>query len=123
LPEPVPELEPPVVPDTAPVPPSINDVNLESLPPSTPVTLDNGVVVTAEVAIAVALLQDPAELLQELFTDPAAAFAALGSVGADLPPEVRERAEEVVIASVIVGNIATSAAATAAAGAAYRRKP
>jgi hypothetical protein len=121
LPEPVAEPEPELPPDIAPVPPSINDVNLESLPPSTPVTLDNGVVVTAEVAIAVALLQDPAALLQKLFTDPAAAFAALGSVGADLPPEVRERAEEVVIASVIVGNIATSAAA-AAAGAAYRRK-
>ena len=126
-PEPLPELvaepEPELPPDIAPEPPSINDVNLESLAPSTPVTLDNGVVVTAEVAIAVALLQDPGALLQELFTDPAAAFAALGSVGADLPPEVRERAEEVVIASVIVGNIATSAAATAAAGAAYRRKP
>jgi hypothetical protein len=122
LPELVAEPEPELPPDIAPEPPSINDVNLESLPPSTPVTLDNGVVVTAEVAIAMALLQDPAALLGELFTDPAAAFAALGSVGADLPPEVRERAEEVVIASVIVGNIATSAAATAAAGAAYRRK-
>jgi ABC-type arginine transport system ATPase subunit len=123
LPEPIAEPEPELPPDIAPEPPSINDVNLESLAPSTPVTLDNGVVVTAEVAIAVALLQDPGALLEELFTDPAAAFAALGSVGADLPPEVRERAEEVVIASVIVGNIATSAAATAAAGAAYRRKP
>jgi ABC-type arginine transport system ATPase subunit len=121
LPELVAEPEPELPPDIAPEPPSINDVNLESLPPSTPVTLANGVVVTAEVAIAVALLQDPAALLGELFTDPAAAFAALGSVGADLPPEVRERAEEVVIASVIVGNIATSAAAVAA-GAAYRRK-
>jgi len=101
----------------------VNDVNLESLPPETPVTLDNGVVVTAEVAIAVALLQDPAAMLQEIFTNPAAAFAALGSVGADLPPEVRKKAEKVVVSAIIAGGIATQAAASAAATAAYRRKP
>jgi hypothetical protein len=111
------------VPDTPSQPPSVSDVNLESLPPSTPVELDNGVVVTAEVAIAVALLQDPAALLQEMFTDPGAALAALGSVGADLPPEVRETAEEVVVSAIIAGGIATQAAAGAAATAAYRRKP
>jgi hypothetical protein len=87
------------------------------------ITLDNGVVLTEEEAIAVALLQNPGELLQELFTNPAAALAALGSVGADMSPEVREKAEEVVIATVLVGNIATQAAATAGAVAAYRRKP
>jgi hypothetical protein len=81
------------------------------------------VVITAEQAIAVALLQDPAALLQEMFTDPSAALAALGSVGADLPPEVRERAEEVVVSAIIAGGIATQAAAGAAATAAYRRKP
>jgi hypothetical protein len=85
--------------------------------------LDNGVVVTAEVAIAVALLQDPGALVQELFTDPGAAFAALGSVGADLPPEVREKAEDVVVSAIIAGGIATQAAASAAATATYRRKP
>lgn len=117
------EPEPTSQPDTSSEPPSVNNVNLESLPPNTPVTLDNGVVVTAEVAIAVALLQDPAALVQELFTDPGAALAALGSVGADLPPEVRETAEEVVVSAIIAGGIATQAAAGAAATAAYRRKP
>jgi hypothetical protein len=97
--------------------------DLTALPPDTPVQLGNGVVVTAEVAIAVALLQNPGELLATVFTDPAAAFAALGSVGADLPPEVRETAEEVVISAIIAGGIATQAAAGAAATAAYRRKP
>jgi hypothetical protein len=111
------------VPDTPSQPPSIHNVNLESLPPSTPVELDNGVVVTAEEAIAVALLQDPAALLQEMFTDPGAALAAFGSVGADLPPEVRETAEDVVVSAIIAGGIATQAAAGAAATAAYRRKP
>jgi ABC-type arginine transport system ATPase subunit len=123
LPEPSPEPLQPSVPDTAPEPPSVHSVDLESLAPSTPVELDNGVVVTAEVAIAVALLQDPAALLQEIFTDPGAALAAIGNVGADLPPEVRETAEEVIVSAIIAGGVATQAAAGAAATAAYRRKP
>lgn len=139
-PEPAPEFEPeeevpaPVVPELVPEfpsePPAVDeeiiqadDIDLATLPPDTPVKLSNGVVVTAQVAIAIELLGNPAELLATIFTDPAAALAALGSVGADLPPEVRERAEEVVISAIIVGNIATSAAVTAAAGATYRRKP
>jgi hypothetical protein len=101
----------------------VDEANLETLAPDTPVELSNGVVVTAEVAIAVQLLQDPAALLQEIFTNPAAALAALGSVGADMTEEVREESEKVIIAAVIAGNIATQAGATAAAVAAYRRKP
>ena len=138
-PEPAPEFEPeeevpaPVVPELVPELPSeppvveeetiqADDIDLATLPPDTPVELSNGVVVTAQVAIAIELLGNPAELLATIFTDPSAALAALGSVGADLPPEVREKAEEVVISAIIVGNIATSAA-VAAAGATYRRKP
>jgi hypothetical protein len=58
-----------------------------------------------------------------MFTDPGAALAAIGNVGADLPPEVRETAEEVVVSAIIAGGVATQAAAGAAATAAYRRKP
>ena len=138
-PEPVPMPEPeevpaPVIPEPAPEPapePPIveeetiqaDEIDLATLPPDTPVELSNGVVVTAQVAIAVELLGNPAELLATIFTDPGAALAALGSVGADLPPEVREEAEKIVISAIIAGNIATSAAASAAAGATYRRKP
>jgi hypothetical protein len=130
-PEPEPEQEAPVVDETVeeestPLEPpvvSVEDVDLESLAPDTPVELANGVVVTAQVAMAVELLQDPVEFVQNLLTDPIAALTALGSVGADLPPEVREEAEKVVIAAVIAGNIATQAAATAAASAVIRRKP
>ena len=80
VPEPAPELpsEPPVV--------KADEIDLESLAPDTPVELDNGVVVTAEVAIAVELLQNPGEMLATIFTNPMAALAALGNVGADLPP-------------------------------------
>ncbi len=135
-PEPEPELEPVVPEDIQPEPPveeteepteeptvQAEDVDLESLAPDTPVELSNGVVVTAEVAIAVQLLQDPAAMLQELFTDPGAALAALGSVGADMTDEVREESEKVIIAAVIAGNIATTAATSAAGAAAIRRKP
>jgi hypothetical protein len=117
VPEPAPEppLEPPVV--------KADEIDLESLPPETPVELANGVVVTAEVAIAIELISNPSELLATMFTDPAAALAALGNVGADMSPEVREKSEKVVLSTVIAGGIATQAAATATAGATYRRKP
>ena len=122
-PEPVVIDEPTPVVDVAPEPPSINSVDLESLAPDTPVALENGVVVTAEVAIAVALLQDPTELFTELFTDPGAVLTALGSVGADMTPEEREESEKVVVSAIIAGGIATQSAAIAAGAAAYRRNP
>ncbi len=137
-PEPEPELEPVPVetePEPEPIQPEppveeteepivqAEETNLELLEPDTPVELSNGVVVTAETAIAIQLLQDPAAMLQEIFTNPAAALAALGSVGADMTEEVREESEKVIVAAVIAGNIATQATATAAAVSAYRRKP
>jgi outer membrane biosynthesis protein TonB len=136
-PEPAPEEapEPEIVPEEEPIESEpieetpveeivqVDEVDLETLASDTPVELSNGVVVTAEVAIAVQLLQDPAALLQEIFTNPAAALAALGSVGADMTEEEREESEKVIVAAVIAGNIATQAAATAGAVSAYRRKP
>jgi hypothetical protein len=51
------------------------------------------------------------------------AFNALGNAGADMSPQVREQSEKVVIAAVIVGQIAmtATAAATSAAASAGRR--
>jgi hypothetical protein len=48
---------------------------------------------------------------------------ALGNAGADMSPKVREQSEKVVIAAVIVGQVAmtATAAATSAAAAAARR--
>lgn len=131
LPEPEPVIEPEapveeeeevIVPEPEPEEEVIEEVIPEE-PKEETVVLDNGVVLTQEQAVAVALLQDPAALVQELFTNPAAALAALGQVGADMSPEVREKSEKVVISAVIAGNIATQAAATAGAVAAIRRKP
>jgi hypothetical protein len=127
--EPEEQISSPVIPQEPPLEESntniieAEDANLELLDPDTPVELSNGVVVTAEVAIAIQLLQDPVAMLQEIFTNPVAALAALGSVGADMTEEAREESEKVIVAAVIAGNIATQAAATAGAVSAYRRKP
>jgi hypothetical protein len=66
----------------------------------------------AELA-AIPLLGDVAGAALELFND-------LGNLGADMAPETRERAEETVIAAVVVGQIASVAtgAAVASAGSA-----
>ena len=47
----------------------------------------NALVITAAVAAQVELVQNPAALVEELFTNPAAAIAALGSIGADMTEE------------------------------------
>ena len=101
------------------------------LPPETPVEVrqdENGnqVVITAEVAAALVVLESPAALVSALFTDPAQALLALGSIGADMSEEEREESEKTIVAAVIVGGIATQSALTVAASAgtvAYRRKP
>jgi hypothetical protein len=51
------------------------------------------------------LIGDVAGVVLELFND-------LGNVGADMTPEVREKSEEVVVAAVIVSQVATAAVAS-----------
>ncbi len=72
------------------------------------------------------VLESPAALVEALFTDPAQALLALGSIGADMSEEERAESQETIVAAVIVGGIATQSALTAAASVgtvAYRRKP
>jgi hypothetical protein len=101
----------------------VDEVDLKTLDPETPVQLENGVVLEAGVIVALQLLENPAELLSEIFTNPAEVLTALSNIGADMSPEVREESKKVVISAVIAGNIATQAAASAGAVAALRRKP
>jgi hypothetical protein len=98
-------------------------ITVQDLPPDTPVELDNGVVLVAEVVVAIQLLENPAELLSAVFTDPSQALMAISNIGADMSDEVREESEKVVVSAIIAGGIATQAAATAAATSTYRRKP
>jgi hypothetical protein len=100
----------------------------EDLPPETPVEVrqdedGNEVVITAEVAAALVVLESPAALVEAIFTDPAQALLALASIGADMSTEEREESEKIIIASVIAGQAAVNAAGMAGAAAAYRRKP
>jgi hypothetical protein len=108
-------------PYTAPI--SINTVDIATLAPNTPVQLENGVILTAEVIVALILLENPSELLGAIFSDPGQALMALANVGADMSPEVREQAQNTVLASIIAGGIATQSAVSAAGAAAYRRNP
>ncbi len=91
------------------------------MPADTPVEVrqdENGneVVITAEVAAQVELLQDPGALVEELFTNPAAALDAFGSIGADMSDEEREEATEMVVATVVAAGAAINAAAVATGG-------
>jgi uncharacterized membrane protein YgcG len=99
----------------------IKEAGLEykDLPPETPVDVrtdenGNAVVITAEVAAHVELLQNPGELLATAFSDPGAALAALGSIGADMSEEERKESTEMVVAAVIAAGAAINAVGAAA---------
>jgi hypothetical protein len=137
---PAPVEEPPTeeepAPEEAPEPPAeeeqevvqAEDVEASELPADTPIQLENGVVLTAGVVAALELFDSPAELLSEVFTNPAQVLTALSNIGADMSEEERKESTETILAAVIVGQIATQSAVAAAASAAaasstYRRKP
>jgi len=132
--EPPTEAEP--APEEAPEPPAeeepevvqAEDVEASELPADTPIQLENGVVLTADVVAALELFDNPTELLSEIFTNPAQVLTALSNIGADMSEEERKESTETILAAVIVGQIATQSAVAAAASAAaasstYRRKP
>jgi hypothetical protein len=92
----------------------------EDLPPTTPVEVrqdENGneVVITAEVAAALVVLENPTELLNAILTDPGQALLAIASIGADMSDEERTESEKIIVASVIAGQAAINAAGMAAA--------
>jgi hypothetical protein len=83
-------------------------LDYENLPPDQPVMLENGVILTAEVADAIEMFEDPSELLLTVLTDPGKALKAFANVGADMTPEQRKESQSVVVASVIVGQLIAS---------------
>jgi hypothetical protein len=80
-------------------------LDYEDLPPDQPVMLENGVILTAEVADAIEMFEDPGELLLTALTDPGKALKAFANVGADMTPEQRKESQTVVVASIIVGQV------------------
>jgi hypothetical protein len=144
-PEPIPEIVPPVMPVEPPPAPRPIDTPITAPEPPTPPTAPIPEPVAPEPLPPVIIPEPPVievtpeQLAEEakaddpivpqelaaipLLGDAAVAvleaFNALGNVGADLTPEVREQAQETIIASVIVSNIATTSVMASAAS--YRR--
>ena len=102
--EPESPAEPPVIQQVVTL---TSETNLEALAPDTPVQLENGVILTAEVVVALQVLENPAELLGELLTDPGKVLLALASVGSDMTPEDRDKSQKAVVSAVIATSLAT----------------
>jgi hypothetical protein len=86
----------------------------KDLPAETPVDVrtdenGNAVIIVAEVAAALEVLENPAELLGAVFEDPGQVLLALGSIGADMSPEEREEATDMVVATVVAAGAAINA--------------
>ena len=81
-------------------------LDYEDLPPDQPVTLENGVVLTAEIADAIEIFESGAEVIGAILNDPAKALKAFVNVGADMTPEERETSQNTVVAAVVVTQVA-----------------
>ena len=104
---------------------AIKEAGLEykDLPAETPVEVrkdENGneVIIVAEVAAALQVLESPSELVSAIFNDPGQVLLALSSIGADMSPQEREEATKMVVATVIASGAAINAATVAATSAA-----
>lgn len=87
------------------------------LPPEQPVTIredenGNAVTITAEVAIALILLDNPIELVSTIFSNPAEVITALSNIGADMSTEERTQSTKAVVATVIAAGAAINAVST-----------
>jgi len=103
-------------------------LDYSDLPPATPVDVrtdenGNAVIISAQVADALELLESPGEILSAIFESPAQLIFAIGNLGADMSPAEREEATKTIVAATIVGNIATTTAMATVGSVGYRRKP
>ncbi len=80
-------------------------IDYSDLPPEQPVTLENGVILTAGVADALQSFDSLDSLLDTVITDPKKLVKAFANVGADMTPEQRKESQTIVVASIIVGQI------------------
>lgn len=80
-------------------------LDYSDLPPEQPVMLENGVILTAEVADALQLFENPSEIFSTVLTDPGKAIKAFLSVGADMTPTQRHQSTQAIVAAVIAGQL------------------
>jgi hypothetical protein len=81
-------------------------LDFEDLPADQPVTLENGVILTAAVADALEIFESGAEVLATILENPAKALKAIANIGQDMTPEERETAQNTVVAAVVVTQVA-----------------
>ncbi len=103
----------------------IKDAGLtyNDLPEATPVEVrqdenGNSVIIVAEVAAALQVLESPAEFISAVFDDPGQALTAALNIGADMSDEERKDAEEMVVSAIIASNAAINAVSVAGSAAA-----
>ncbi len=104
-PEPEPSPEPDVTPESTPEPEPVAEP-VEESEPVTPVQVEEELEpeLPAELA-AIPVLGEALGAVLDVFN-------SIGSIGSDMSPEARQEAQETVVASVIVGQVASSAAAS-----------
>jgi hypothetical protein len=99
-------------------------IEYKDLPPEQPVEVrqdENGneVIITADVAAALVLLESPSELIGAIFSDPGQAITAVLNIGADMSTEEREESTKAVVATVIAAGAAINAVGAAAGAAGH----
>lgn len=147
--EPMPEIVPPVLP-VGPIPvPEPSDTPVLIPEPPTPVLVpvelppfevpEIPVVIVPELPaiaetpeqLAEAAKADDPQVSEELASIPLLGnvavavlevFNALGNVGADMTPEVREESQKTIVASVLVSNVAISSITSSSSVSSFRRK-
>ncbi len=88
------------------------------LPDATPVEVrqdenGNSVIIVAEIAAALQVLESPAEFVSAIFDDPGQALTAVLNIGADMSDEERKGAEEMIVSAIIASNAAINAVSVA----------
>ena len=80
-------------------------LDYSDLPPEQPVMLENGVILTAEVADALQTFENIDLFLAAVLTDPGKLVKAFANVGADMTVEKREEAQVVTISVIVYAQL------------------
>ena len=67
--------------------------------------LENGVVLTAEVADALEIFENIDDLFATVITDPGKLVKAFANVGADMTPEKRKESQQVTISVIVYAQL------------------
>jgi hypothetical protein len=80
-------------------------LDYSDLPPDQPVMIENGVILTAEVADALQSFENIDLFLATVLTDPGKLVKAFANVGADMTPEKRKESQQVTISVIVYAQL------------------